>query len=91
MTIRGTRRWRKLRRQILAREPVCVMCGMRPSEEVDHVVAVALGGSDRPANLRGLCGPCHRARHILDVARRKVRPGGTIVRVAARKPPRRRR
>lgn len=45
-----------IRPRILARDPICRICGRRPSTEVDH---------DRPgddhsdANLQGVCTPCH--------------------------------
>jgi len=32
--------------------------------EVDHIVPVAKGGGNEPSNLRLLCAPCHRARHV---------------------------
>ncbi|MBI2764838.1 MAG: HNH endonuclease [Chloroflexi bacterium] len=41
----------------------CVACGVTGVRfEVDHVVPLAAGGSNEPANLRTLCIPCHRDR-----------------------------
>jgi 5-methylcytosine-specific restriction protein A len=78
--------WRELRRQVLARDPVCRECGRRVSVTVDHVTPKSLGGTDDPSNLRGLCGTCHKAKSSAEghAARReadRVRRGG------ARRPP----
>lgn len=55
----STWRWRKTRARILRRDPWCTAgCG-RPSTEVHHVTPVADGGTDDPANLVGICHPCH--------------------------------
>lgn len=51
--------WQRLRRQILARDPVCTLCGTRPSTEVDHIVPLHRGGLSAPENLRGTCKPCN--------------------------------
>lgn len=53
------RRWRKLRRLILNRDPICKICGRRPSTEVDHLVPLAAGGDNSPTNLQGVCKRCH--------------------------------
>lgn len=49
--------WRKLRAQILARDPICVLCHVRPSTMCDHIIAMV--DDDRPEGLQGVCGPCH--------------------------------
>ena len=51
----------------LAAEPLCRDClridGIeRKSEEVDHIIPLAYGGSDEDDNIRCLCKPCHSAR-----------------------------
>lgn len=51
--------WRKLREQILLRDPVCKACGRAWSTEVDHVIPKEQGGTDHEANLQGLCHNCH--------------------------------
>ena len=51
--------WERLRRAVLARDPVCVACYQLPSRHVDHIVPRRAGGSDEPENLQGLCAPCH--------------------------------
>lgn len=54
--------WRKLRREILRRDPVCRMQGCsRQSSHVDHIVPRRKGGTDDPSNLQGLCGSCHNS------------------------------
>lgn len=56
---------RRFRRQVLARDPVCVKCGKAPSTDADHyplsradLVARGLDPND-PKHGRGLCHPCH--------------------------------
>lgn len=81
---RGTSRQRgydrehenRFRRAVLQRDPICVVCGHRPSRDADHfprsrreLVAAGLDPND-PSYGRGLCGPCHSA----STARRQ--PGG---------------
>lgn len=39
----------------------CWMCG-DPATQTDHVIALARGGSNWPANLRPACGPCNSAK-----------------------------
>jgi len=60
-------RWEKQRRSALRRDKgLCVACResgrLTPATEVDHVVRVADGGSDRLSNLQSLCRPCHEAK-----------------------------
>lgn len=50
-------RWKERRTAWLAEHPSCAACG-RPATDVDHIVAVGLGGSfDGP--VQSLCRPCH--------------------------------
>lgn len=37
---------------------LCWECGA-PAQYVDHIIPVFRDGSDLPANLRALCGPCN--------------------------------
>lgn len=47
------------RAEVLARNGgLCVACNERPAVEVDHID----GSSSDPANLQGLCRPCHHAK-----------------------------
>ena len=50
------------RRIVLKEEPVCRLCGARPSVTADHIVPVSQGGTHDRANLRGVCKQCHDAR-----------------------------
>lgn len=53
--------WSALRILIVARDRVCMICdGVTACMEVDHIHAVADGGTDDPQNLRLLCDLCHR-------------------------------
>ncbi len=51
--------WRKLRELVLAEEPLCRVCGGRPSVMADHIVPKTHGGTDDRENLRGICKRCH--------------------------------
>lgn len=51
MSRTGNRRYREDRARILARDDVCHLCGEPGADAVDHVIAVANGGTDHPANL----------------------------------------
>lgn len=54
---------KRLRFEIMRRdENACKKCGRTPPEvrlNVDHVIPVALGGSDEPNNLQTLCHDCN--------------------------------
>lgn len=59
-----TSRWRKLRKLILLRDPICVACKRKPSVDVDHTEphrGVLILFYDA-TNLRGLCKECHGAK-----------------------------
>lgn len=52
-----------LRPQVFERdEHRCVQCGSTDRLEVDHVVAIARGGSNDIENLQTLCLPCNRSK-----------------------------
>lgn len=58
---------KRLRFEILRRdEHCCRYCGEHASPDVkltvDHVLPVALGGTDDPANLVAACGPCNSGK-----------------------------
>jgi 5-methylcytosine-specific restriction endonuclease McrA len=59
----GTRAWRRLAAECLARDPVCVVpgCG-RDATVADHIIPRAEGGADTLAQLQGLCARCHSAK-----------------------------
>ncbi len=54
--------WEKLRVKVLRRDPVCRMCGIRESNNVDHIKPKTAGGKDDLSNLQGLCTQCHREK-----------------------------
>lgn len=59
----------RLRAQVLKEEPVCRICGLRPSVTVDHVIPKSQGGTDDRSNLRGACKECHDERSKAQAAR----------------------
>ncbi|MNC93368.1 HNH endonuclease [compost metagenome] len=40
----------------------CVRCEREDDLQFDHVIPVARGGGDAPANIQVLCGACNRAK-----------------------------
>ncbi len=60
------RRWQRLRRAVLAAEPLCRACKERGrltvANEVDHIVPIVEGGTDERSNLQALCKSCHSAK-----------------------------
>jgi 5-methylcytosine-specific restriction protein A len=55
-------RWKRLRVMVLARDPVCVVCGRNAATDADHIIPKREGGIDALENLQGLCGTCHRRK-----------------------------
>lgn len=57
------RRWRRLRIQVLAAEPLCRECAERGlvvvATDVDHIVPKRNSGTDELSNLEPLCHSCH--------------------------------
>lgn len=68
------RRWMRLRHVVLVEEPVCKICGRKPSVEVDHIMPISKGGTDERDNLQGVCLECHeeKTRKDLGLGRKKV-------------------
>lgn len=54
--------WRKVRAGVLERDPICKRCHRSPSTVADHIITRRRGGGDDPANLQGLCAPCHASK-----------------------------
>ena len=52
------RKWRRIRAQYLRLHPRCVVCG-EPATEVDHIVPLADGGTNKHGNLQALCKSHH--------------------------------
>ena len=57
--------WEVLRRFILKRDGyTCLKCGARYMQlDVDHILALAAGGTNHRTNLQTLCLKCHEAKH----------------------------
>jgi hypothetical protein len=57
---------KRLRAEILRRDSsTCQKCGAKAPDVplvIDHVIPVALGGSDEPSNLQVLCEPCNSGK-----------------------------
>lgn len=56
------RRWRKLRKVVLARDPICMICGEAPSTDVDHIIPRehdVHAANVTEEELQGLCHSCH--------------------------------
>ncbi|MGW2153902.1 HNH endonuclease [Nonomuraea sp. NPDC001699] len=63
--------WNRRRRAVLKRDAgVCYLCGLFGASEVDHVTAVADGGSWDDDNLRSVHRACHTAKSLQDRHRR---------------------
>ena len=60
-------------RQMLEQNEPCNHCGIT-AEQIDHILPLALGGTDDWTNLQALCKPCHGTKTREDLRRiRKVR------------------
>lgn len=68
--------WRKLRRQVLAEEPLCRHCAAQgltvPATEVDHMRGAADNSRDA---LQALCKPCHSIKTMAELYGRPARMG----------------
>jgi len=58
--------WQRLRRSVLAEEPLCRNCGGRgrvvAATDIDHIIPKSQGGTDDVDNLQPLCHACHTAK-----------------------------
>ena len=58
--------WQRLRRWVLATEPLCRNCArhgrVTAAQHVDHIVPKTQGGTDDRSNLQPLCMSCHSAK-----------------------------
>jgi 5-methylcytosine-specific restriction endonuclease McrA len=61
----------RIRLRILVRDgAACVKCGCGMNLEVDHIVPLALGGSNSSLNLQTLCRSCHSLKSDEEAKRR---------------------
>jgi 5-methylcytosine-specific restriction protein A len=69
-----------MRAEVLAEEPFCRAClaeGKRvQATQVDHVVPLALGGSEARSNKQALCKPHHEAKSLRERIEARHGPGG---------------
>ena len=60
------RRGVELRKRRMAQEPLCRDCKAKgnyvAAQTIDHIIPLALGGTDTDDNCRALCHPCHDRR-----------------------------
>lgn len=71
--------WARLRRQVLERDVICVLCRVRPATVADHIHPMT--DDHRLEALQGVCEPCHRQKTAKEAA---------AARAASQKPGRRR-
>ena len=67
--IRG-RALQSLRARILGRDPMCAMCRTSVATELDHIKALANGGTNADDNLQGLCAERHEIMTLKDLGQR---------------------
>jgi 5-methylcytosine-specific restriction protein A len=68
--------WRQIRARVLARDPICKICGVRKSTHCDHIEAKTDAHVDE--RLQGVCVICHglkSSREGNDAQRANPRPG----------------
>jgi 5-methylcytosine-specific restriction protein A len=78
----GTALWQRIRKAVLAAEPMCRECRRRDparpqfAQEVDHIQPIEDGGEFFSiTNLQPLCKPCHSRKTLGDLRRRGSLPG----------------
>jgi len=73
----NTRRWRKVRYEVLRKEPLCRLCASKglttEAKIVDHIISVTDGGSFWAYdNMQPLCLKCHKIKTYQDMKRRRL-------------------
>lgn len=63
--------WANKRARVLRRDPLCRMCHVEPSTEVDHINN---NDDHAMANLQGLCSACHLAKTLIEATLGRRRP-----------------
>jgi 5-methylcytosine-specific restriction endonuclease McrA len=81
-----TRKWRRIRLAILARdERTCAWCGGE-ANTVDHLLARAEGGTNEPGNLVACCVTCNSRRGAQVATRRRGRGSRSVFKPPATTP-----
>lgn len=57
------RKWRRIRVHYLRHHPNCVVCS-EPATEVDHIITLAEGGSNKWSNLQSFCKTHHSKKTV---------------------------
>lgn len=68
---RGRALQRQRRAEVIGRR--CAMCP-KPATELDHILALHLGGLDVPSNRQPLCDTCHKRKTAGERRGRFIRP-----------------
>lgn len=72
--VRG-RKLQRIRDRLFRANPLCVMCTARGMDtvavELDHVVALANGGTNEESNYQCLCAVCHAEKTAIDLGYRR--------------------
>jgi 5-methylcytosine-specific restriction protein A len=56
--------WETVRTRVLARDMgCCYLCDKLGADQVDHLIEVAAGGTNRMNNLASCHGTCHERKH----------------------------
>lgn len=75
----GTSGWqqqRDARRIMIRHRGICHVCGHPGADQVDHVIALAAGGTDTDTNKRPIhANPCHREKTEREAAAARRRVG----------------
>jgi 5-methylcytosine-specific restriction endonuclease McrA len=69
----GSTAWKRLRLEVLARDPLCRLCGLEVSVVADHIVARQDGGPDTLENLQGLGRRCAAIKRAAETRARRER------------------
>jgi 5-methylcytosine-specific restriction endonuclease McrA len=69
----GSTAWKRLRLEVLARDPICRMCGREPAIVADHILARRDGGPDTLENLQGLGRRCDAKKRAAEIRARRER------------------